>query len=110
MPPSQLYHVVLYKLLPTCTPEQVATFATMCEAMVGVIPGLISLDIGYGIEATKHMAQGYDLGIVAVLQSVEYLNVYQEHPAHKSVLEALTPLRTPGTAANFDFYPGLIRK
>jgi hypothetical protein len=45
--------------------------------------GLSRIDFGPPLESTAHRAQGYDLGLVAVLEKPEDVKVYAEHPSHQ---------------------------
>jgi hypothetical protein len=54
--------------------------------MVGKVPGLQRLDINHPDPSTAHRTQGYDMGLVAVLDKPETIKTYAEHPEHlKSV-------------------------
>lgn len=50
-------------------------------AMVGQVPGLQRIDFGPPVLPTR--AQGFDLGLVAILDRTEDIKVYAEHPAHQ---------------------------
>ncbi|KAK4699840.1 hypothetical protein P7C70_g6415, partial [Phenoliferia sp. Uapishka_3] len=66
-----VYHIVIFKLNPeTATPEAIANFVSLCRAMVGAVPGLISMEVGPCLEGTLHRAQGYDFGLCAILEKV----------------------------------------
>jgi hypothetical protein len=45
--------------------------------------GLLKLDLSPPLLVTAHRAKGFDLGLVAVLQSPEDVMIYGEHPAHQ---------------------------
>lgn len=47
--------------------------------------GLTKFDFGPPLPATAHRTQGYNLGLVAILESSEDLKGYAEHPAHIKV-------------------------
>jgi hypothetical protein len=50
--------------------------------MVGQIPGLLKMDVGPPHASTASRAQGYDMGLVAVLDKAETIAVYAKHDAH----------------------------
>ncbi|KAF2160147.1 hypothetical protein M409DRAFT_29442 [Zasmidium cellare ATCC 36951] len=79
------YHIVLMKLKPSITPSQITAWSTKGAVMVGQIPGLLKWNSGPPLEITKHRTQGFDYGLVAVLEKAGDVQVYAEHPAHKEV-------------------------
>ena len=56
---------------------------TAGNAMVGVIPGLKSFHLGPPLATTAHRAQGYDMGLITVLETEEQVLAYAKHPAHQ---------------------------
>ncbi|KAH6700553.1 hypothetical protein DL95DRAFT_462971 [Leptodontidium sp. 2 PMI_412] len=77
-----IYHVVLFKLKPGVTPEQISEYKAVGRGLVGKIPGLLKFEVNTALPATAHRAQGYDMGVILVLGKEEDLKVYTEHPAH----------------------------
>lgn len=53
--------------------------------MVGLIPGLLKLDVGPPLLTDR--AKGYNFGLVAVLDRSESLPVYAGHEVHQPVLK-----------------------
>lgn len=86
-PKMPIYHIVLFKLKEGTTSAQITKFADTAKAMVGKIPGLIQFQVGPPLATTKHRAQGYDMGLVAVLEREEDVAVYASHPAHLETQE-----------------------
>ncbi|KXT00536.1 hypothetical protein AC579_8831 [Pseudocercospora musae] len=89
-----VYHVVLFKLNPGTSDEKIAELKAAGEAMVGKVPGssspalvkgLLKFDFGPPLASTAHRAQGFNLGLIAVLEKPEDVRVYAEHPAHLKV-------------------------
>ena len=80
----QLTPTVLFKLIqnPGPTQDQLAAFRTAAENMVGKVPGLQRIDIGPPHAISAMRAQGFDMGLVAVLDKAETIKVYAEHPEH----------------------------
>ena len=52
------------------------------NAMLGVVPGLKSFHLGPPLASTAHRAQGFDLGLITVLDTEEQLLAYATHPSH----------------------------
>ena len=50
--------------------------------MVGKIPGLVKLEVNKPLPSTAHRGQGFDMGLVAVLEKADDVAVYAKHPAH----------------------------
>ncbi|KAJ5950393.1 Dimeric alpha-beta barrel [Penicillium vulpinum] len=80
-----VYHIVLFRLKPGVTPEQIATWKEKSHGMVGKIPGLLSLKSGTPLPISIPRAQGFDMGLVAVLETAEHVASYAVHPAHLEV-------------------------
>ncbi|KXS96567.1 hypothetical protein AC578_1957 [Pseudocercospora eumusae] len=98
-----VYHVVLFKLNPGTSDENIAELKAAGQAMVGQVPGssypavdsmaavltivkgLLKFDFGPPLASTAHRAQGFNLGLIAVLEKPEDVQVYAEHPAHLKV-------------------------
>lgn len=76
-------YIVLFKLKPGVTSAQIAELRAAGEAMVGVIPGLKSFELGPPLASTAHRAQGFDLGLFTVLDTEEQVLAYADHPAHQ---------------------------
>ncbi|KAI0975089.1 hypothetical protein F4678DRAFT_457353 [Xylaria arbuscula] len=77
-----VYHIVLFKLKPAASPEKLAEWSALGAAMVGKIPGLIKWNTNRALPATAHRAQGFDMGLVAVLEKPDDVLTYADHPAH----------------------------
>ena len=74
-------HIVLWNLKDkTQKAQQGGEMKRRLEALVGVVPGLSSAQVGLGFN-------GFDVGLVCTLDSREALDAYQCHPAHMAVKE-----------------------
>ncbi|KAI2464408.1 fungal-specific transcription factor domain-containing protein [Annulohypoxylon bovei var. microspora] len=82
-----VYHIVLFRLKPGVTQEVLDEFATRAKGMVTQIPGLTKLDIGRPLPITAHRSNGFEMGLVAILEKQEDIAVYAAHPAHLRVQE-----------------------
>ncbi|KJY01457.1 stress responsive a b barrel domain protein [Zymoseptoria brevis] len=82
-----VYHIVLFKLKfgYTVDSKEIADLKAAGQAMVGQIPGLSRIDFGPPLASTANRSQGYDLGLVAILEKAEDVKVYAEHPSHQKV-------------------------
>ncbi|KAK3712602.1 hypothetical protein LTR37_009045 [Vermiconidia calcicola] len=84
-----VYHIVLFKLKPSATKEQVSELKDAANSMVGQIPGwsnpksLTKMEVGPPLESTASRAKGFDYGLIAVLEKPEDVKVYAEHPVHQ---------------------------
>ncbi len=50
--------------------------------MVCKVPGLMKLDANTPLASTASRGQGFNMGLVAVLEKADDVKVYAEHPAH----------------------------
>ena len=74
-------HIVLWNLKDKSQKaQQGGEMKRRLEALVGVVPGLLSAQAGPGFN-------GFDVGLVCTLESREALEAYQCHPAHVAVKE-----------------------
>ncbi|EXJ58526.1 hypothetical protein A1O7_05952 [Cladophialophora yegresii CBS 114405] len=80
-----IYHIVLFKLKPGVTPAQLAAWTAKAKGMVGQIPGLTKLEVNTPLPSTASRGQGFNMGLVAILEKADDVKVYAEHPAHLEV-------------------------
>ncbi|KAJ5937830.1 Dimeric alpha-beta barrel [Penicillium verhagenii] len=80
-----VYHVVLFRLKAGVTQSQIDTWAQTAKAMVGKIPGLVSLEANTPLPICMPRAKGFNMGLVAVLEKKEQIAEYAVHPAHMEV-------------------------
>jgi len=76
-----IQHVVLFRTLEGTPKEHIQQACGRLEALVGVIPGLRSMNAGIdiGIEGN------FDFGLLAMLDDRKALDVFSTHPAHMEV-------------------------
>ncbi|ETN41332.1 uncharacterized protein HMPREF1541_03267 [Cyphellophora europaea CBS 101466] len=77
-----IYHIVLFKLKPNTPPARLQEWIAAAQGMVGQIPGLQRIDLNPPDPSSASRAQGFDMGLVAVLDKPETIGVYAAHPAH----------------------------
>lgn len=74
--------LVLFRLKSGITRAQISQWSNLAQGMVGKIPGLITLSANPPVPFSAFRSKGFDMGIVAVLESSEHLVSYATHPAH----------------------------
>jgi hypothetical protein len=77
-------HVVIWSFLDDIADPE-TTFQEMAiklQGLVGVIPGLTSLEVGRDLGDSE---ANWDVVLVSEHDSVQALEVYQQHPAHLEV-------------------------
>lgn len=89
-----LKHIVLWKLADEAEgrnkAENAAWMKQHLEALVGVVPQLLSAEVGINIEPS---AAAYDAVLTATFRSVEDCAAYKVHPAHVAVSEYCQKVR-----------------
>ena len=75
---------MLFKLKPNVQSEQIAELRKAGEAMVGIIPGLKSFALGPPLASTAHRAQGWDMGLMTVMETEQDVLNYAGHEAHQT--------------------------
>jgi Stress responsive A/B Barrel Domain len=68
-----VHPLVLFRLKPGVTHQELETFVGLTKGLVGKIPGLISFETGRALAQTIHRAKGFDFAICALLESPEYI-------------------------------------
>ena len=67
------------------------------EALVGIVPGLISLEVGY-----NYTPGGYDLCLCSRMESKEALEGYTNHPEHVKVKEFVHKVITDRVVGDYE--------
>lgn len=86
-------HIVMWRVAGATADEKrinVETVKRGFESLRGVIPGMIHLEIG--IDESR-ISYACDMVLVTDFESAEALRTYADHPAHRSVRDALDGLR-----------------
>jgi diamine N-acetyltransferase len=99
-PPADrpLTHVVMFKFKKP-TPVLLDEAAARLRALHGVVPTLISMEVGLDV---LHEGRSYDLAIIDRFANQAGLVAYQEHPAHQEVLDFLRPLVNSSVSVDFE--------
>ncbi|KAA8651854.1 hypothetical protein EYZ11_006216 [Aspergillus tanneri] len=98
-----VYHIVLFRLKQGVTPAQLETWYTASRGMVGKIPGLLSLKTNAPLPICVPRAKGFDMGLVAVLESPKHVEEYAVHPAHLEVQKVREELCEDTLAYDLEF-------
>jgi diamine N-acetyltransferase len=93
-----LTHVVMFKFKKP-TPAVLKEAAAKLRALHGVVPTLISIEVGLDV---MHEGRSYDLVIINRFASQADLVAYQEHPDHQQVLDYLRPIVNASVSVDFE--------
>ncbi len=90
-------HIVLYTLKEDVNKEEaVKLIASQLEPLVGVIPGLIHLEV-------RPAYQGLDYALYSEFESREALAAYAVHPAHLAAKDTFWHMLDQRFSADYDF-------
>lgn len=87
-----LEHIVLLRLKPGATPQQVQTMGEKLREMAGRVPGVVEVVAGRNVSPEgKH--QGYDYVLLVRLKDEAARDAYLENEFHRHVaVEYVAPL------------------
>ena len=89
-------HIVLYTLKEGVDKEEAVKLIASClEPLVGVIPGLLKMEI-------RRTYQGMDYALYSEFESRNALSDYAVHPAHLAAKEHFWHLLDSRVAADYD--------
>ncbi|WNS46205.1 Dabb family protein [Paenibacillus sp. MMS20-IR301] len=91
-------HIVFFKLKDR-SPEKVAETVAVLRNMEGKIPQLISIEVGADL---IHSERSFDIALVTVVASLEDLQAYQVHPAHKEVIVHINEVKEVSIAVDYE--------
>ncbi|NGM84553.1 Dabb family protein [Paenibacillus sp. 7124] len=91
-------HIVFFKLKDG-SEENVAKTVAVLRNMEGKIPQLLSLEIGQDILRTE---RSFDIALTATVASLEDLEQYQVHPAHKEVIAHINEVKELSLAVDYE--------
>ena len=77
-----LIHIVCWKYKPEVTSDQRKEHIARLRSLDGLVPGMVSLDVGSDILG---LDRSYDTGLVGVYEDRAALDAYSEHPEHQKV-------------------------
>lgn len=85
-----MIHVVMWKFKDDIDgPGEFSGMKKELEALVGTVPGLISLELGLN---TNTSAAAWDVTLRSEHESPHALEDYRVHPAHKAAAEKISTL------------------
>ena len=91
-------HIVFWKIRNDENKQQnMEHMKTILTNLVGVVPGLISAEVGF-----NYNPNGYDIALYSVLESKEALDGYQEHPAHLEVKKFVHSVITDRAVTDYE--------
>lgn len=77
-----LTHIVCWKYKPEITEDQRKDHIARLRALPGIIPDIISFNVGTDI---LHLDRSFDTGLVSVFADRSALDAYTDHPEHQKV-------------------------
>ncbi len=80
-----IQHAVMWKLVDLTDAERftaIARFGTELRALVGVVPGLVSMAVTSDV---REIDSNFDVALISLHESREALAIYQSHPEHMAV-------------------------
>jgi hypothetical protein len=96
-------HIVFFKLKDSAHGNPKAVNARLIkeklEALRGIVPGLVKLEVGVDFSATDASA---DLALYSEFTSRQALADYMAHPAHQAVLPFIGEARTGRQVVDYD--------
>ena len=78
-----LTHIVCWKYKPEITVEQREEHIARLRALTGIIPEIVSLEVGADI---LHLDRSFDTGMSSTFADRAALDVYTVHPDHQIVV------------------------
>ena len=96
-------HIVVWRLHESAhgnsKAENAAKIKQRLEALKGVVPGLITLEIGIDFSAT---ADSGDVVLYSEFESREALDAYQAHPMHQEVMPFIMAARSERRMVDYE--------
>lgn len=94
-------HIVMWNLKDEAEggsrEQNAAIIKERLEALVGKIPGLLSLKVNRGV-----MPGGYDLCLLGQYESLDALKGYRDHPLHKEVQQFVHKVIAERVSCDFE--------
>ncbi|MFH0992345.1 MAG: Dabb family protein [bacterium] len=96
-------HIVFWKFKDTADghtkEENLQEAKRLLEGMQGKIPGLLKTEVGINVNSTP---QALDLALYSEFDSMNTLQIYQDHPEHVKVKEFLQKVRTDRWVVDYE--------
>lgn len=95
-------HIVMWKFKDEACglskEENLKRVKTMLEGLVGVIPELISLQVGIDV---LNSAMSYDMALICEFETMEALEAYKVNPNHKEISDYVAKVREERACVDF---------
>ncbi len=95
-------HIVLWNLAEEAEgrskAENMKIMKEQLEALVDLIPELISAEVGFNVNGEE-----YDAALTCTFKSMEDLKTYDSHPEHMKVREFISKVRLSRVAVDYEF-------
>jgi hypothetical protein len=88
--PGLIRHLVLFTFQPSSSTESVNEVVRSFMDLKGVVPSLLDMEWGPNISPENHH-QGFTHCFLLSFASLEGLEAYQQHPAHRAFQVVLRP-------------------
>lgn len=100
---KMIKHIVMWKLEEKAEGntklENAKIIKERLEALIGVIPEIIELEVGIDVLGTN---QSYDVVLVSKFKNLEELDVYAKHPKHLEVGEFVGKVRKDRVSVDYE--------
>ena len=83
-------HFVLFRTVEATPQDKMQEACDRLEALVGVVPGLVSLTAGVDIGVEGN----FDFGLIAEFENRDGLDTFSTDPAHLEVAEFISEFRS----------------
>jgi hypothetical protein len=96
-------HVAAFKLAtddPELKSTQAKEFADLIAALVGQVPGIVSMEVGIDL---GRIDTHYDVVLTSTHESYETLEAYQAHPKHQAVIAHGNRIVSDRAIVDFEF-------
>ncbi|PWY89703.1 hypothetical protein BO94DRAFT_534450 [Aspergillus sclerotioniger CBS 115572] len=94
-----IFHIVLFRLKKGVSASEVEAWNELGRGMVGKIPAAHQPPLAM----TASRAKGFDMGLVAIMEKPEDLQIYANHPDHLKVQELREKLCDDALAYDLEF-------
>lgn len=91
-------HIVFFKLKDR-SEENIQRTREVLASMEGKIPQLRSLEVGVDVVRSE---RSYDLALVAKFDSMEDLQIYNDHPVHQEVIRYIAEVKDVSVAVDYE--------
>lgn len=96
-------HIVFWRLkdeaLGATKAENAQRIKREAEALVGLVPGVMQLEVGLDIEGSD---AAWDVALYSEFDSREDLDAYQKHPAHVAVAKLIGEMRSDRAVVDYE--------